>query len=148
MGTKLWVAPPTKMDEAQLTAEGFYSIYGKVGARTEMPGCSLCMGNQARVADKATVVSTSTRNFPNRLGQGANVYLASAELAAVAAILGRLPTKEEYMKLYGSLSKKKDSIYQYLNFDQVESFTESAKGVEIDAEVMENAKQSYASFVA
>merc|ERR1719401_2239496 len=91
--TRLWVAPPTKMDEKQLTAEGFYSIYGKVGARTEMPGCSLCMGNQARVADKATVVSTSTRNFPNRLGQGANVYLASAELAAIAAILGRLPSK-------------------------------------------------------
>merc|ERR1712135_46370 len=90
--TRLWVAPPTKMDEAQLTAEGFYSIYGKVGARTEMPGCSLCMGNQARVAEKSTVVSTSTRNFPNRLGQGANVYLASAELAAIAAILGKLPT--------------------------------------------------------
>merc|ERR1719353_224864 len=98
--TRLWVAPPTKMDEAQLTAEGFYSIYGKAGARTEMPGCSLCMGNQARVADKATVVSTSTRNFPNRLGQGADVYLASAELAAIAAILGKLPTKEEYMQHY------------------------------------------------
>merc|ERR1719412_872383 len=107
--TRLWVAPPTKMDEAQLTAEGYYSIYGKVGARTEMPGCSLCMGNQARVADKATVVSTSTRNFPNRLGQGANVYLASAELASIAAILGKLPTKEEYLKMYNSLGKKKDS---------------------------------------
>merc|ERR1719287_370275 len=88
--TRLWVSPPTKMDEAQLTAEGYYSVYGKVGARTEMPGCSLCMGNQARVAEKATVVSTSTRNFPNRLGKGANVYLASAELAAVAAIEGKL----------------------------------------------------------
>merc|ERR1711972_470458 len=98
--TRLWVAPPTKMDEAQLTAEGFYSIYGKVGARTEMPGCSLCMGNQARVADKSTVVSTSTRNFPNRLGRGANVYLASAELAAIAAILGKLPTKTEYLEMY------------------------------------------------
>merc|ERR1719461_2826037 len=103
--TRLWVAPPTKMDEAQLTAEGYYSVYGAVGARTEMPGCSLCMGNQARVADKTTVVSTSTRNFPNRLGQGANVYLASAELATVAAILGKLPTKEEYMQHYESLSK-------------------------------------------
>merc|ERR1712048_1076976 len=92
--TRLWVAPPTKMDAAQLTDEGYYSAYGKVGARTEMPGCSLCMGNQARVADKSTVVSTSTRNFPNRLGRGANVYLASAELAAIAAILGKLPTKE------------------------------------------------------
>merc|ERR1712066_817602 len=87
-----------KMDEAQLTAEGFYSVYGSAGARTEMPGCSLCMGNQARVAAKSTVVSTSTRNFPNRLGQGANVYLASAELAAVASIVGRLPTPEEYLK--------------------------------------------------
>merc|ERR1712217_103418 len=104
--TRLWVAPPTKMDEAQLTKEGYYSIYGTAGARTEMPGCSLCMGNQARVADKATVVSTSTRNFPNRLGKGANVFLASAELAAVAAILGRLPTKEEYFKMYDSVAKK------------------------------------------
>merc|ERR1719442_170051 len=94
--TRLWIAPPTRMEEAQLTEEGFYSIYGKAGARTEMPGCSLCMGNQARIAPKSTVVSTSTRNFPNRLGQSANVYLASAELAAVAAILGRLPTADEY----------------------------------------------------
>merc|ERR1711871_1321000 len=96
--TRLWVAPPTKMDAAQLTKEGYYSIYGSAGARTEMPGCSLCMGNQARVADEATVVSTSTRNFPNRLGKGANVYLASAELAAVASITGKLPTPQEYMK--------------------------------------------------
>merc|ERR1712032_423167 len=93
--TRLWISPPTKMDEARLTAEGFYSVYGKVGARTEMPGCSLCMGNQARVAEKSTVVSTSTRNFPNRLGQGADVFLASAELASVAAIMGKLPTREE-----------------------------------------------------
>merc|ERR1711884_572453 len=100
------------MDEAQLTAEGYYSVYGKAGARTEMPGCSLCMGNQARVADKATVVSTSTRNFPNRLGQGANVYLSSAELAAVAAILGRLPTKDEYLGMSNSLGKKKDATYK------------------------------------
>merc|ERR1719297_643291 len=105
--TRLWIAPPTKMDEAQLTAEGFYSVYGQVGARTEMPGCSLCMGNQARVAAKSTVVSTSTRNFPNRLGQGANVFLASAELVAISAILGCLPTKEEYIKHYEVLGKKK-----------------------------------------
>merc|ERR1712019_272845 len=105
--TRLWVAPPTKMDEAQLTAEGYYATYGKVGARTEMPGCSLCMGNQARIAEKSTAVSTSTRNFPNRLGQGADVFLASAELAAVSSILGKLPTKEEYMELYTSLGKKK-----------------------------------------
>merc|ERR1719442_130951 len=98
--TRLWIAPPTRMDEAQLTEEGFYSIYGKAGAPTEMPGCSLCMGNQARIAPKSTAVSTSARNFPNRLGQGANVYLASAELAAIAAIMGRLPTKQEYLAAY------------------------------------------------
>merc|ERR1719361_1690087 len=146
--TRLWIAPPTKMDQEQLTKEGFYTTYGKVGARTEMPGCSLCMGNQARVADKATVLSTSTRNFPNRLGQGANVYLASAELAAVAAILGKLPTKEEYMKTYESLMLKKDSTYRYLNFDKEQSFTEAAKGITIDAEVMDSARKSYAAFVA
>merc|ERR1712124_12507 len=101
--TRLWIAPPTKMDAAQLTAEGYYSTFGRVGARTEMPGCSLCMGNQARVADKSTVVSTSTRNFPNRLGKGSNVYLASAELAAVASMLGHLPTPEEYLKYSAEL---------------------------------------------
>merc|ERR1719252_210435 len=103
---RLWIAPPTKMDAEQLQAEGVYATYGKVGARTEMPGCSLCMGNQARVADGASVISTSTRNFPNRLGQGANVYLSSAELAAIAAILGKLPSKEEYLSMYESLGKK------------------------------------------
>jgi len=146
--TRLWIAPPTKMDEAQLTAEGMYSIYGKVGARTEMPGCSLCMGNQARVADKATVVSTSTRNFPNRLGQGANVYLASAELAAIAAILGRLPTKAEYLEMYKSLSSKKEETYRYLNFDQEKSFTEAAKGIIIEQDLLDSAKKSYAAFTA
>merc|ERR1712066_994532 len=146
--TRLWVAPPTKMDEAQLTAEGYYSIYGKVGARTEMPGCSLCMGNQARVADKCTVVSTSTRNFPNRLGQGANVYLASAELAAIAAILGRLPTKAEYMELYNPLASKKDQTYSYLNFDQYEDYTKKANEVEIEAEAREGAKQIYSATYA
>merc|ERR1712136_678422 len=137
-----------KMDEAQFTAEGFYSIYGKVGARTEMPGCSLCMGNQARVAEKSTVVSTSTRNFPNRLGQGANVYLASAELAAIAAILGKLPTKSEYLELYSSLLPKKADTYKYLNFDQYENFVKSAEGVTIDGEVLESAKKTHAAFVA
>merc|ERR1712088_1235364 len=145
--TRLWVSPPTKMDAAQLTAEGFYSIYGQVGARTEMPGCSLCMGNQARVADKSTVVSTSTRNFPNRLGQGANVYLASAELAAIAAILGKLPTKEEYMESYQALSSKKDTTYRYLNFDQYDDYTSKAKNIEIEPEVKEGAKKSYAAFI-
>merc|ERR1719148_32850 len=146
--TRLWVAPPTKMDEAQLTAEGFYSVYGQVGARTEMPGCSLCMGNQARVAPKSTVVSTSTRNFPNRLGQGANVYLASAELAAMAAMMGRLPTKEEYLTHYEALVSKKDTTYRYLNFNQYEKYASAAATIEIDGEVMENAKKSYDAFIA
>merc|ERR1712217_530741 len=140
--TRLWVAPPTKMDEAQLTAEGYYATYGKVGARTEMPGCSLCMGNQARIAEKSTAVSTSTRNFPNRLGQGADVFLASAELAAIAAILGRLPTKEEYIAQYEALGKKKDETYRYLNFDQYSDYTSKADAIKIDADVMENAKKS------
>merc|ERR1711988_178622 len=105
----------------QLTEEGFYATYGKVGARTEMPGCSLCMGNQARVADNCTVVSTSTRNFPNRLGKGANVFLASAELSAVAAVLGRLPTPQEYQDYVKMLEGKRDETYKYLNFDQVPS---------------------------
>jgi len=130
--TRLWIAPPTKMDQEQLTAEGFYAAYGAVGARTEMPGCSLCMGNQARVADNAQVVSTSTRNFPNRLGKGAMVYLASAELSAVTAILGRLPSPEEYLKYSSELSKDAESTYRYLNFDQVESYVEVAAEVEID----------------
>merc|ERR1719195_1381784 len=130
--TRLWIAPPTKMDQEQLTKEGFYATYGKVGARTEMPGCSLCMGNQARVADDCTVVSTSTRNFPNRLGKGANVYLASAELASVCAILGRLPTKEEYLDYYKKLSTDKENIYKYLNFHQVDSYQEAAGTVAIN----------------
>merc|ERR1719316_1340801 len=117
--TRLWIAPPTRMDEAQLTSEGYYSIFGQVGARTEMPGCSLCMGNQARVAEKSTVVSTSTRNFPNRLGAGANVYLASAELAAVSAILGKLPTPSEYLEYASSLSSQSENVYRYLNFDEL-----------------------------
>jgi len=127
--TRLWIAPPTKMDEAQLRAEGYYGIYGKVGARLEMPGCSLCMGNQARVLEKATVVSTSTRNFPNRLGKGADVYLASAELAAVAALMGKLPTKDEYMDQVSMLAGKHEQTYRYLNFDKVESFIQAAKTV-------------------
>lgn len=127
--TRLWIAPPTKMDAALLSEEGYYSIYGKSGARIEIPGCSLCMGNQARVADNATVVSTSTRNFPNRLGQGANVYLASAELAAVSAILGKLPTLEEYLTFAADLQQDKDDTYRYMNFDQINSYTKKADNV-------------------
>lgn len=127
--TRLWVAPPTKMDAALLTEEGYYSIFGKSGARVEIPGCSLCMGNQARVANHATVVSTSTRNFPNRLGQGANVYLASAELAAVSALLGKLPTPEEYLSYAADLQQDKDDTYRYMNFDQIGSYTKKADEV-------------------
>ncbi len=127
--TRLWVAPPTKMDAAQLTEEGYYSVFGKSGARIEIPGCSLCMGNQARVADGATVVSTSTRNFPNRLGTGANVFLASAELAAVASLLGKLPTPEEYLQFMEQVDKTAVDTYRYLNFDQLGQYTEKADGV-------------------
>ncbi|EKJ7842025.1 bifunctional aconitate hydratase 2/2-methylisocitrate dehydratase [Escherichia coli] len=127
--TRLWVAPPTRMDAAQLTEEGYYSVFGKSGARIEIPGCSLCMGNQARVADGATVVSTSTRNFPNRLGTGANVFLASAELAAVAALIGKLPTPEEYQTYVAQVDKTAVDTYRYLNFNQLSQYTEKADGV-------------------
>lgn len=120
--TRLWIAPPTRMDQRQLIEEGYYSIYGKVGARTEMPGCSLCMGNQARVADGATVFSTSTRNFPNRLGNGANVYLGSAELAAVCAALGRIPTHAEYLAAVTKLDTMAGEVYRYLQFDEMADY--------------------------
>lgn len=120
--TRLWIAPPTKMDEHQLIEEGYYSIFGRVGARTEMPGCSLCMGNQARVADNATVFSTSTRNFPNRLGNGANVYLGSAELAAVCSVLGRIPTPSEYLDAVKLLDTMTGDVYRYLQFDQLPDY--------------------------
>lgn len=139
--TKLWIAPPTKMDEAQLVEEGYYSIFGVAGARTEMPGCSLCMGNQARVAPGCTVVSTSTRNFPNRLGQGANVYLASAELAAVASIEGRLPTVAEYLKYMDKINATAADTYRYLNFDELPEFVNSANSVEISDEMKAAAKK-------
>jgi len=129
--TRLWVVPPTKMDAAQLTAEGYYNIYGTSGARTEMPGCSLCMGNQARVAEKSTVISTSTRNFPNRLGNGADVYLASAELASVGAILGKIPSKEEYMEYANKIDTMAAETYRYLNFDQIASYQDIADTVEV-----------------
>ncbi len=127
--TRMWIAPPTKMDRDQLTDEGYYGIFGRVGARIETPGCSLCMGNQARVADKATVVSTSTRNFPNRLGTGANVYLASAELAAVAAILGRLPSPNEYLDYARQINATAADTYRYLNFHQMPHYAKPAQNV-------------------
>ncbi|MCR4511433.1 bifunctional aconitate hydratase 2/2-methylisocitrate dehydratase [Pseudomonas sp. 32.2.56] len=129
--TRLWLAPPTKMDAHQLTEEGYYGIYGKAGARMEMPGCSLCMGNQARVQTGSTVVSTSTRNFPNRLGDATNVYLASAELAAVASIIGKLPTVEEYMQYAQNIDSMAADIYRYLSFDQIAEFREAAANAKI-----------------
>ena len=131
LATRLWLAPPTRMDEHQLMEEGYYNIYGRAGARTEMPGCSLCMGNQARVAPNTTCVSTSTRNFPNRLGQGANVYLASAELASVAAVMGKLPSVAEYMEYAGKIDSMASDIYRYLNFDKIGEYTEQADKINV-----------------
>ncbi|PAJ76008.1 bifunctional aconitate hydratase 2/2-methylisocitrate dehydratase [Pseudoalteromonas sp. NBT06-2] len=133
--TRMWVTPPTKMDSAQLSDEGYFSIYGKAGARVETPGCSLCMGNQARVADKSTVLSTSTRNFPNRLGNGANVYLTSAELAGVGAILGKLPTPAEYMEYASQIDATAADTYRYLNFHKMEEYTKKADTVIIQQAV-------------
>jgi aconitate hydratase 2/2-methylisocitrate dehydratase len=130
MPVKLWMAPPTKMDAQQLTEEGHYGVFGAAGARMEMPGCSLCMGNQAQVKEGATVMSTSTRNFPNRLGKNTNVYLGSAELSAIASKLGRIPTKAEYLADMGVIKQSSDQIYQYLNFDQIEEYSDVAKGVD------------------
>ena len=127
VNTRFWICPPTRMDAHTLMEEGYYNIYGRVGARTEMPGCSLCMGNQARVIAGTTVLSTSTRNFPNRLGDGANVYLTSAELASVGGILGRLPTPEEYMEYASKIDSMASEVYRYMNFDQIESFQKSAE---------------------
>lgn len=134
-GTKarLWIVPPTKMDEKQLMEEGIYNIFGTSGARTELPGCSLCMGNQARVLANSTVVSTSTRNFPNRLGDGADVFLASAELAAIASVLGKLPSPEEYLKYMEEINPLADDIYRYLNFNEIDQYIESANAAEIPA---------------
>jgi aconitate hydratase 2/2-methylisocitrate dehydratase len=123
---KLWMAPPTKRDAKQLSEEGHYGVLGAAGARMEMPGCSLCMGNQAQVKEGATVLSTSIRNFPNRLGKNSYVYLGSAELAAIAAKLGRIPTKAEYMTDMVVLTAASDKLYQYLNFDKVQDYTDAA----------------------
>jgi len=134
-GTKarLWVVPPTKMDEKQLMEEGIYNVFGTSGARTEIPGCSLCMGNQARVLATSTVVSTSTRNFPNRLGDGADVFLASAELAAIASVLGKLPSPEEYLKYMQEINPFADEIYRYLNFNEIDQYVDSANSADIPA---------------
>lgn len=123
---RLWVAPPTKMDAKQLTEEGHYGVLGRAGARLEMPGCSLCMGNQAQVREGATVMSTSTRNFPNRLGKNSNVFLGSAELAAICSKLGKIPTVEEYQSNIGIINEKGAEVYKYLNFDQIAEYQELA----------------------
>ncbi len=125
--TKLWIVPPTKMDQRQLIEEGIYNVFGVAGARTEIPGCSLCMGNQARVAPNSTVISTSTRNFPNRLGEGANVYLASSELSAVSAAMGKIPSMDEYMAYMENINTMTDNIYRYLNFDEIANYMEAAE---------------------
>ena len=127
--TRLWVAPPTKMDASELTKEGVYGTFGTAGARMEMPGCSLCMGNQAQVREGATVFSTSTRNFPNRLGRNTNVFLGSAELAAICSRLGRIPTREEYLADIGVINEKGAEIYRYMNFDQIEEYRKTAESV-------------------
>jgi aconitate hydratase 2/2-methylisocitrate dehydratase len=127
--TRLWIAPPTKMDAHQLMEEGYYNTFGKAGARMEMPGCSLCMGNQARVADGSTVFSTSTRNFPNRLGKGANVYLGSAELAAVVSKYGKLPDVATYLDEVKGLKAMEAEVYRYLQFDEMPDYVEIAEQV-------------------
>ena len=127
--TRLWIAPPTKMDAAELTNEGHYGTFGTAGARMEMPGCSLCMGNQAQIREGSTAMSTSTRNFPNRLGRNTDVYLGSAELAAICSRLGRIPTREEYMADIGVINEKGAEIYRYMNFDQIEEYKQAADTV-------------------
>jgi len=132
LATELWVAPPTRMDESQLKKEGSYDVFNRLTDHTELPGCSLCMGNQARVAEGSTVVSTSTRNFPNRLGDGANVYLASAEIAAVSAKLGYIPTMEEYLEAMQEVKSNESSVYQYLNFHQLDDYKDELKNVPLE----------------
>jgi len=128
---RLWVVPPTKMDEEQLIEEGEYQIFKDLGARTELPGCSLCMGNQARVLANSTVISTSTRNFPNRMGDGADVFLASAELSAIASILGKIPTVNEYHQYMNDINPFSENIYRYLNFNEIDAYVASANSAEI-----------------
>ena len=125
--TRLWMSPPTKMDQAQLTEEGYYDIYANAGVRLEMSGYSLCMGNQARVEPNSTVLSTSTRNFPNRLGDGANVYLCSAEIAAVGAIMGKIPSTQEYMAYATKIESMSAEVFKYLNFDRMDAFKAAAE---------------------
>jgi aconitate hydratase 2/2-methylisocitrate dehydratase len=132
LNTVLWIVPPTRMDEKQLRAEGVYETFERLTERTEVPGCSLCMGNQARVNEGASVVSTSTRNFPNRLGDNTSVFLASAEVAAISAKLGYIPSTQEYLSLMKDIEPMKGEIYQYLNFNQIADYQEAALNVPIE----------------
>ena len=136
--TRLWISPPTRMDKFQLEQEGFYDIFKKAGVRTEVPGCSLCMGNQARVEANSTVVSTSTRNFPNRLGDGADVYLASAELAAISSILGKLPTTDEYQSFMSEINTMSADIFRYMNFNEIKSYKDAADNAKLPAVTIES----------
>ena len=136
--TRLWISPPTRMDKFQLEQEGFYDIFKKAGVRTEVPGCSLCMGNQARVEPNSTVVSTSTRNFPNRLGDGADVYLASAELAAISSILGKLPTNDEYQSFMSEINTLSADIFRYMNFNEIKSYKDAADNAKLPAVTIES----------
>ena len=136
--TRLWISPPTRMDKFQLEQEGFYDMFKKAGVRTEVPGCSLCMGNQARVEPNATVVSTSTRNFPNRLGDGADVYLASAELAAISSILGKLPTNDEYQSFMSEINTMSADIFRYMNFNEIKSYKDAADNAKLPAVTIES----------
>ena len=131
LSTELWIAPPTRMDEEQLKKEGVYDTFNKITEHTEIPGCSLCMGNQARVAANSTVVSTSTRNFPNRLGDNADVYLSSAEVAAISAKLGHIPNLKEYQDAMQDIKPLEGEIYQYLNFDQIDSYKDAMNRIDI-----------------
>ncbi len=131
LNTRLWIAPPTRMDEMILREEGYYGILGRAGARLEIPGCSLCMGNQAQIRKGSTAMSTSTRNFPNRLGIDTRVYLGSAELAAVCALLGRIPTPQEYREQVAVVAAKAKDVYRYMNFNQILEFQKAADTVEV-----------------
>ena len=138
--SRLWISPPTKMDKHQLTEEGYYDIFENAGVRLEMPGCSLCMGNQARVEAESTVVSTSTRNFPNRLGAGATVLIASAELAAISATLGYIPSIEEYNEFMSEINTMGADVYRYLNFHEIASYKEAAKNAILPSITIEEVK--------
>jgi len=129
--SKLWIVPPTRMDEHQLTSEGYYKIFENSEAQVEIPGCSLCMGNQARTADNATVVSTSTRNFPNRMGDGANVYLASSEVTAISSLLGKIPSVQEYIEYAGDLNSMSEEIFRYMNFNEIEDYLKKVREMDI-----------------